>query len=870
MAVSLLLLVGGVAEPPRTSMPVLAPIGRAEAAELRREVASLFDHAYGSYLTHAFPRDVLQPLSCSGRDQWKGITLTMVDALDTLAVLGNRSAFAHAVEHCLEHLTFDLDQNVSVFETTIRALGGLLSAHTLALDPELALLDSYPPTDGRADLLALALDLGERLLPAFATPTGIPYGTVNLRHGVPRGESTVACTAAAGSLTLEFEALSRLTADRRFYDAARTAARALWRARSALNLVGAHIDVVSGAWTQLDSGVGRGIDSFLEYLLKAHLLFGDEDALRTFRTAYQAVEQHTKVGDAHVEVSMHSGQIVWPIADSLQAFWPGVQALAGDVDGAARALRLFVAIRQRTGWLPEGFRLNSLRAQPGQRSYPLRPELIESLLYLHHATGGHPEWRAAGRDILHSLRALRVPCGLAAVADVRSGLLTDSMESFALAETLKYLWLLFDDEGEDAEPAEAELEQAAPQQPGARAAARGGKRRAVYLHGRYVFTTEGHLLPFGLPPLPPPSTAETSPAAAAAAGSTAVALAPAAASPPSAAGVDGVRWRGACAMPTWLQRLGWYGGGPLEGGTGPALAGAMAAAASEEIAEILSSRQQPEGGADGGADTEQESSSDSSEEDSADDSAEGSAEGSTDGDFEFADSDADDGAHGGAAFDGDRHATVLSSTLSWAESVGRGEADAGPPDAADAADAAEADGSDGSDGAAEAGTTRDAQAQGDDASAAKGRAGGGGAGRDGSAEASDDAGTAPRAAVPGGVDRAAEGAARAGGALTRANLLGRRAQLAGGNRVKAVLANIRAALASASSLASGLQRRAPPKHAAAFTVAAASQQAARSQAVAEPGKQEQAEPAVTQVTSLSAHRLDTGEIIATVHFGARP
>jgi mannosidase alpha-like ER degradation enhancer 2 len=104
-------------------MPAASAVSRAEAASLRAEVASLFDHAYSSYLQHAFPQDVLQPLSCSGRDQWKGITLTLVDALDSLAVLGNASAFASAIDHCLDHLSFDLDQNVSVFETTY-ALGG--------------------------------------------------------------------------------------------------------------------------------------------------------------------------------------------------------------------------------------------------------------------------------------------------------------------------------------------------------------------------------------------------------------------------------------------------------------------------------------------------------------------------------------------------------------------------------------------------------------------------------------------------------------------------------------------------------------------------------------------------------------------------
>ena len=130
---------------------------------------------------------------------------------------------------------FNLDANVSVFETTIRVLGGLLSAHLMAIDPKLniyvrfcflfllscvkflvtkicytlsRLLVSHQdkhtaPYDGR--LLSLSLDLGERLLPAFETRTSIPYGTVNLRYGVPRGETKIASTAGAGSLLLEFQ-----------------------------------------------------------------------------------------------------------------------------------------------------------------------------------------------------------------------------------------------------------------------------------------------------------------------------------------------------------------------------------------------------------------------------------------------------------------------------------------------------------------------------------------------------------------------------------------------------------------------------------------------------------------------------------------
>ena len=164
---------------------------------------------------------------------------------------------------------FDLDSKVQVFETAIRGLGGLLSAHLFAVG-ELPIRGYNPPPpsahyaqawrkshfsgkkqgilwpnafeyDGQ--LLRLAYDLGSRLLPAFWSSMGIPYPRVNLRHGIPfyvnsplnAGRSTAnssapheiteTCSAGAGSLVLEFTVLSRLTGDARFEEVAK---RAFW------------------------------------------------------------------------------------------------------------------------------------------------------------------------------------------------------------------------------------------------------------------------------------------------------------------------------------------------------------------------------------------------------------------------------------------------------------------------------------------------------------------------------------------------------------------------------------------------------------------------------------------------------------------
>ena len=83
---------------------------------------------------------------------------------------------------------------------------------------------------------------------AFDTPTGMPYGTVNLRHGVPKGETTVTCTAGVGTFIVEFGALSRLTGDPVFEKVAMRAVRALWKLRSPIGLVSCRLHTVLVDW----------------------------------------------------------------------------------------------------------------------------------------------------------------------------------------------------------------------------------------------------------------------------------------------------------------------------------------------------------------------------------------------------------------------------------------------------------------------------------------------------------------------------------------------------------------------------------------------------------------------------------------------
>ncbi|KAJ4846236.1 Alpha-mannosidase I mns4 [Turnera subulata] len=437
-----------------------------EAKLLRDEVREMFYHAFDGYMNHAFPLDELKPLSCGGEDSLGGYALTLIDSLDTLALLGDRERFTSSVDWIGKNLRFDINKTVSVFETTIRVLGGLLSAHFIASDYATGMrIPSY-----NDELLDLAVDLGRRMLPAFDTPTGIPFGSVNLLHGVDEHESKVTSTAGGGTLTLEFGILSRLTNDPIFEQVTKNAVRGLWARRSNLNLVGAHINVFTGEWTQKDAGIGTSIDSFYEYLLKAYLLFGDEEYLFIFQEAYAAAMQYLYNDPWYVEVNMDSGAIVWPLFNSLQAFWPGLQVLAGDINPAIRTHGAFFSVWRRYGFTPEGFNLATLTVQPGQKSYPLRPELIESTYWLYKATRD-PRYLDAGRDMIASLQyGARCPCGYCHITDVEFHKKEDHMESFFLAETVKYLWLLFD-------------------------LASGPDNLVENGPYKYIFSTEGHLLP---------------------------------------------------------------------------------------------------------------------------------------------------------------------------------------------------------------------------------------------------------------------------------------------------------------------------------------------------------------------------------------
>ncbi|KAL5314574.1 hypothetical protein ACEPPN_017215 [Leptodophora sp. 'Broadleaf-Isolate-01'] len=564
-------------------LAVASAMTPARIAELRLETVEMFYHGFDNYMNVAFPEDELRPVTCVPltrdsrnprnvelNDVLGNYSLTLIDSLSTLAILASAPSdrrgtgpkalrdFQNGVASLVSQYGdgtsgpsgqgqrargFDVDSKVQVFETVIRGVGGLLSAHLFAAG-ELP-ISGYKPRRAsgskrklqkgeipaiswpngfkyNGQLLRLALDLAQRLLPAFYTATGMPYPRVNLRHGIPfyvnsplhqdsdaddivqegAPEITETCSAGAGSLVLEFTVLSRLTGDPRFEQLGKRAFWAVWARRSNIGLIGAGVDAENGHWIGPYAGIGAGADSFFEYALKTHILLSgheqpnltvpfkephqswldpntiynplsveensSEAFLEAWQEAHAAIKRHLYSGTHHPHyVNAHlttgSPQAYW--IDSLGAYYPGLLTLAGEVEEAIETNLLYTALWTRYSALPERWSVRDGQVEGGLGWWPGRPEFIESNYHLYRATRD-PWYLYVGEMVLEDIkRRCWTRCGWSGLQDVRTGEKSDRMESFFLGETAKYLYLLFDTD----HPLNS-------------------------LDAAYVFTTEGHPL----------------------------------------------------------------------------------------------------------------------------------------------------------------------------------------------------------------------------------------------------------------------------------------------------------------------------------------------------------------------------------------
>ncbi|HEV8660605.1 MAG TPA: glycoside hydrolase family 47 protein [Thermoanaerobaculia bacterium] len=390
----------------------------AAADDLASQVREEMRFSWRAYEQYAWAHDELRPISKTPRD-WYGESLLMtpVDALDSLLLMGLNDEAAKAKALIVEKLSFDKDISVQNFEIVIRLLGGLLSGYQMTGDER---------------LLRIADDLGTRLLPVFNSPTGMPYRFVNLRTGKTTGAKSN--PAEIGTLILEFGTLSKLTRKPVYYEKAKNALVQLYKRRSKIGLVGEEIDVETGEWVSRTSHVGGGIDSYYEYLLKCARLFGDKDCRTMWSTSVRAINKYLEDDGWYGEADMTTGKRTATQFGALHAFLPAVLALGGDARRAARLQSSCFRMWQLHGIEPEVIDYATMKVvHPG---YPLRPEIIESAYYLHNA--------AMGKTFFDALiKYCRTDAGYTTLKSVVTKEKDDLMPSYFLAETLKYLYLIF-------------------------------------------------------------------------------------------------------------------------------------------------------------------------------------------------------------------------------------------------------------------------------------------------------------------------------------------------------------------------------------------------------------------------------------------
>lgn len=433
--------------------------------ERQEAVVKAFKHAWEGYRKFAWGHDQLKPIS-GGFSDWFDTGLTIVDSLDTAIIMGLKEEVAQATEWIRNSLTFEKDRYVNLFETTIRTLGGLLSAYHLT---------------GDTMFVEKAEDLAERLLGAFtSSKSNVPLSDVNLktRKGRSPQWSSESSLSEVTSLQLEFRDLSRITGKRLYEEAAFKVSKHVHNIGCA-DHDGLCFMFLNANTGQFRSGTtitfGARADSYYEYLLKQWLQTGKtidwllsdyKTAMESMKTKLLRYSEPSKLGFVG---ELLAGDTYSPKMDHLVCFLSGTLALgsrnglpeehmsiAKDLGKACKAM-----YNNPTGLGPEIAYYNmlpgvkeDLSIKPLDAHSLLRPEAIEAWFYLYRLTGDktYQEW---GWEAFTAIeKYARVKNGYSSVKSVKRIPVSyrDLMESFFLAETLKYLYLLFADDQKDLFP----------------------------------------------------------------------------------------------------------------------------------------------------------------------------------------------------------------------------------------------------------------------------------------------------------------------------------------------------------------------------------------------------------------------------------
>jgi ER degradation enhancer, mannosidase alpha-like 2 len=397
--------------------------------EMCGKVKAAAQHAWQGYKKYAWGADDLKPLTKEPKTWYKSsMLMTPVDAFDTFTLLGLTKEAKEAKELILAKLDFNIDNDVQVFEITIRLLAGLITAYEL---------------DGNKKFLTLARDLADRLMPAFNSKTGMPFRYVHLQTGKTR--DGINNPAEIGTLMMEFGKLSKITGDIKYYNAAKKAIMLVYTNRSALDLVGEQIDVQTGKWVKTKSHIGAYIDSYYEYLYKSWLLFGDDDFKTAFVTHNNAIKKHliskTDHGWFMHQVDMNTGIQTGTTYGALEAFYAGLCAFAGDIETGSQIQEANYYMWTRFNIEPEEFNFKADTITSAY--YILRPENLESCFYMYRLTG-QLKYLWQGKVMVESIiEHCKNDVAFASLKNVQTFERSNSMESFFFGETLKYAYLIF-------------------------------------------------------------------------------------------------------------------------------------------------------------------------------------------------------------------------------------------------------------------------------------------------------------------------------------------------------------------------------------------------------------------------------------------
>ena len=440
----------------------------------------------------------------------KGMGWIIVDALDTLMLMNLTSRLSHAREWISTTLDYEQDHEVNTFETTIRMLGGLLSAHYLSTTfPDMAsLTDDDKGSPGEDLYLEKAADLADRLLGAFESESGIPYASVNLKtlKGVPSHvDDGASSTAEAATLQLEFKYLAMLTGEKNYWDKAEKVMQIIDDNGVEDGLVPIFIYANFGHFKGDNIRLGSRGDSYYEYLIKQYLQTSKQEPIyldmwnqalvgvRKHLLVYSSPSQFTVLGERPNGLS----GALSPKMDHLVCFMPGTIALGatggvtveeakkGGKWGKKEEEELNLAIElTKTCWgmykvtatglapeitffetgnpphIPPDGNIASAEIDSNsegwkqdyiikhQDSHNLqRPETVETLFYMWRITGDE-KYRDWGWEMFKSFVKYSAADGGAGFTSLNNvnevpPILRDNMESFWLAETLKYFYLLF-------------------------------------------------------------------------------------------------------------------------------------------------------------------------------------------------------------------------------------------------------------------------------------------------------------------------------------------------------------------------------------------------------------------------------------------